>query len=445
MLQSISSTDPRICLLLYLFSLFFSLTDDVPECHADSSYCPHFGLEYVCEEPFDYTNASRPNATCKTGTRVRCSFPDLSVQLIETPADVIRVMAYNVFELRYLYHQSGQKERTCRILPEVLKMHPDLDVIVFNEVFMGGCFAQDEDNLLEIRDILDEYGFPHHTKTVGAIPDRRQPENGGIFIASKWPIEKQARKVFDHISRWGDSTMKKGVSYAKVVKNVGGVSQVYHVFGTHLQAYERENTTLYRELQAQEMYDFMLDQNIPAEEAVIYGGDLNADRANRLDHSDDIISILHSTLPTLTGDLQYTYDKVNNDVFDPGETDRKWLDYVLYSDEHKQPTWATLEPVRPRSDPAMELCMTAADVRPVYPDSRTCVSSRSVTDLSDHYAVLGVLSYGEEQQTSTTSSTTRERVSTTREHVHTTDTGSSLLPSLCLLVLCLLYELVSKA
>lgn len=390
---------------------FFPLTDDVPDCHADSSYCPHFGLEYVCEEPFDYSNASHPNATCKTGTRVRCSFPDQSVPLVETSADVIKVMAYNVYELRYLFYQSGQKERTCRIIPEVLKMHPDVDVIVFNEVFMGGCFAQDDDNLLEIRDILDQYGFPYYTKTVGAIPNLRQPENGGIFIASKWPIDKEGRKVFEHISRWGDSTMKKGVSYAKVRKTVEGESKLYHIFGTHFQAYERENTSLIRMLQAEEMYNFMLEQNIPADEAVIYAGDLNADKANRPEHAAEIISTLHSTLPTITGDLEFSYDKVVNDVFDPGETTRKWLDYVLFSDEHIQPTSATLEAVRPRSSP-MALCMTATDVRPMYADSRTCFDARNVTDLSDHYAVLGVLSY-------------ELQVNPTTEDIHVPTTGSA--------------------
>ncbi|KAJ8044995.1 hypothetical protein HOLleu_07910 [Holothuria leucospilota] len=392
--------------------------DDAPDCEADSSYCPHFGLEYVCESKFI---SFLPNATCKSGTKVRCSFPDQTVPLETTPVDVIKVLAYNVYELRYLYFQSGQRERTCRVVPEVLKMHPDLDVIVFNEVFMGGCFPPDaditEDNKLTIRQILEQYGFPHYTKTVGSWePTKRQPENGGIFIASKWPIVKNDSMVFETLSTQGDSLMRKGVSYARVMKSVEGKSTIYNIFGTHLQAYERTNTSLIRVLQAGEMYDFMKQQDISPNEPVIYAGDLNADSANKPNHSAEVIDALHATLPTITGELEFTYDRVENDVFDGTGSDRKWLDYVLYSYEHQQPNTATLEPVRPKSAEPMELCMSAVAITPCYGDSDRCREFWNVSDLSDHYAVLGTFSfpYAEETSTERQPSTPQGRASYTR-------------------------------
>lgn len=65
----------------------------------------------------------------------------------------------------------------------------------------------------------------------------------------------------------------KGVSYAKIEKTVDGVSRVYHVMGTHLIAADKRDDT--RNKQVKEWRDFVVKKNIPSDEPVLYGGDIN--------------------------------------------------------------------------------------------------------------------------------------------------------------------------
>ncbi|KAJ8044998.1 hypothetical protein HOLleu_07913 [Holothuria leucospilota] len=368
--------------------------DDAPDCEADASYCKQFGLEYVCQESFQ-------NETCSNGTRVLCSYPAPSKPLRDTSATMLKVIAYNIWELRYLYWQSGQRERTCRIVPEILRLHADVDVIVFNEAFMGGCFASGEAPLT-LRDILEYYGFSEYTRTVGFIPTRTKPENGGVFIASKWPITKERRHVYEHSERTtADSLSQKGTVYAEIEKTVGNETRKYHIFGTHLQAFERRNSSLVRVLQAQEMYDFKEAQNIGPGEAVIYAGDLNADQINRPEHAEEVIGTLQAVVPEIVGEYQSSYNTGINDIFLDVPSDGSWLDYALYSAEHLLPSRSTLQVVRPRSRKPFRACLNALPPRHVYPESSSCLRSKEITDLADHFAVMGTFDFGDGLWTTT--------------------------------------------
>nr|XP_054759906.1 sphingomyelinase C 2-like [Lytechinus pictus] len=362
--------------------------DDAYFCEASAEHCDHFGLDFICEDPSG--GSLRP---CIIGTKVKCASPPAVPLTDPTPATTIRVLAYNVFELRYLYYQSGQRERTCRIPRKVFSMHPDIDVIVFNEVFMGGCFAPFnntiETSILTIRNILDQYGFIYYTDTVGVGEPFPKIENGATFIASRWPIVKNDSRVFDIAEPY--SWMAKGVVYAMINKTVAGQSVMYHVFGTHMQAFRTPNADYVRVAQATIIHDFMLEQDIGDDEPVIFGGDLNA-RLNTT-NGDDVVDALDATLPTIIGELNVTYDHENNDVFDENNDTNWWLDYVLYSRSHIQPEAATIQVVRPRMSTPLEVCSTAVSPFPSYPNSDQCVEIKNITDLSDHYAVLGTLQY----------------------------------------------------
>ncbi|XP_072024488.1 sphingomyelinase C-like [Amphiura filiformis] len=312
---------------------------------------------------------------------------------------MLKVLAYNVWELRYLYAQSGQQERTCRIPYEVFKLHPDVDVIVFNEVFMGGCFADDS---LTIRDIIHEHGFVHYTGTVGEPVTPRKPENGGVFIASRWPIKVEKQHVYENSQKGtADAVSGKGCMYAQIEKTVDNQNKVYHIFGTHLQAQNGTSIDQVRVLQAGEMHAFMQDQDIPADEPVIYAGDLNADKINNVNHAADILMTLEANLPPIVGELDSTYDTEINDIFFEVDDYVAWLDYALYSDIHVHPTWSALEVVRPRYSEPFPVCMAAINPRHTYPDSELCFISKSIRDLSDHFAVLGVFDYGMEPEPTT--------------------------------------------
>ena len=163
----------------------------------------------------------------------------------------------------------------------------------------------------------------------------------------------------------------------------------YHVLGTHLQATKQETAPEVRVNQSTEMHELMLKQNISPNEPVIYAGDLNCN--NGTDHAVDVIGALDATVPRRIGERMYTTDGEENDLKD--STSKKWIDYALYSNLHRQPSSATMQVVRPLSPEPFEVCMSALATYPVYPNSSVCRETRMTQDLADHYAVMGVFEY----------------------------------------------------
>lgn len=360
-------------------------------------------MEFVCSEEIINPH---PNATCQEGVKALCSYPPIPSPLVETPASTFKTLAYNVWELRYLYYQIGQRERTCRIIPEVLRRHPDLDAIIFNEAFMGGCIGgfnlSYSGEKLTFRNVLKEYGFSYITATIGNSPTLRKFENGGIFIASKWPILEEDNVIYEATQPLtADDLSQEGASYAKILKTVDSVSRVYHVLGTHLQATDNIGSDNVRRNQAREMHELMLSKNIPPHEPVIYGGDLNADRLSEL--GADIFEILDASMPEIVGEQQYTKDKSINDIYDGGSS-QKWIDYVLYSNAHLQPNSATTQVVIPKSDQPFGVCLDEFRVwpRPLYSDNSRCRTVKNITDLADHFAAMGSFAYPEDVEIVTT-------------------------------------------
>ncbi|XP_033103318.1 sphingomyelinase C-like [Anneissia japonica] len=363
------------------------------ECSREaSSVCQQFGLEYICAD----------KDPCVENNTVLCASPEALPLTTPNNLNEINVISYNVWELRYLYYQSGQRERTCRIVRELVSQHPEVDVISFNEVFMGGCFSNES---LTIRDILMQYGYVYYTETVGTPTTILKPENGGVFIASRWPIIRKAQHVFEKAAfSTTDFLSGKGVMYVEIDKNVYGMSRRYHVFGTHMQAQERFNTQTVRLAQAKEMYMFQRRQYIPADEPVIYVGDLNCDWVDTQNHAEDVINALHASEPERKGELNYTYDRALNDVF-PGtpveDNTSQWLDYALYSNEHLLPTSASVRVLRPKTQP-FEVCSISVFPGYHFPDAPRCQRTRVISDLSDHFPVLGNFVFRPNQETTTT-------------------------------------------
>ncbi|XP_070564894.1 sphingomyelinase C-like [Ptychodera flava] len=391
--------------------------DDVPDCEATEEHCSLFGLEYVCsasiepseestEEPripfpwplpFPPPEPPVSDPFCKNGTQVLCKV-EPAVQLTDSQSvDELKVIAYNIYELRYAFVQDGQRERSCRVLFRTLETTPDVDVIVFNEVFMGGCFA-DSGKDLDLRELLRYHGFIYYTATVGEADCQFQVapnvENGGVIVASRWPILYEEETIFEHFVDIDGMFFCKGVMYAKIEKTVNEESRLYHVFGTHMQAYRGEANDETRVEQAKEIYEFMNTFDIPENESVIYAGDFNADAKANAQNAIDVMEAMHATVPRLIGDYDYTFDRINNDLRLENDSYVSFLDYVVYSNEHLLPDeeTATLEVLRVRDD-WFDMCEQSPRRRHVYPNSEECMQTISVGDLSDHYAVRGILNY----------------------------------------------------
>jgi len=349
-----------------------------PFCSARSRDCDILGLTYV------RSDTSGDGLPCFSGEKVLCEAPTIPLE----PAGPDRltkftVIQYNIMDRPFWVGQEGQRERVCRIpqaLARDIATQEHIDVIVFNESFSGICAEN-----LRLTDLLALYGWYHHLPTVSTW---WKPSNGGIFIASKWPIVASQDMAYT-TCRFSDCLAAKGVQYARIAKMLDGHTKLYHVFGTHMQAWGGAEAAAVRSEQAREMVGFIERQNIPSTEPVLLAGDFNTrGPGNPPFHA--LIDTLRASMPPIVGERNATMD-VDNTLFGRGPW---WVDYVLPSNTHQQPLKAELEALALRAEREFAICFEAR-LRPFYvgPYASACKKTLHVRDFSDHYPVIGRFAY----------------------------------------------------
>ena len=351
-----------------------------PFCSASQQDCAVFGLTYIRSDP------SGNGLPCLSGEKVLCEAPVIA----RAPSKPDRlthftIVQYNIMDRPYWVGQEGQRERVCRIpqaLARRIAAHEHVDVLVFNESFSGACAGE-----LRLTDLLAMYGWPYHLSTVSTW---WKPSNGGIFIASKWPIVTSQDMVYT-ACRFPDCLAAKGVQYARIEKRLDGGTKRYHVFGTHMQAWGGAAAAAVRSEQARELAGFIQQQNIPFTEAVLLAGDLNT-RGPVNPQFQALIDILGVSMPPIVGERRATMD-VDNTLFGRGPW---WVDYVLPAMRHQRPVTAELEVMALRAEQEFAMC-GGARLRPfhVSPFASACARLLHVRDLSDHYPVIGRFVYAD--------------------------------------------------
>ncbi len=159
--------------------------------------------------------------------------------------------------------------------------------------------------------------------------------SGGVLIASKWPIVAQKSLVFDDCIGV-DCNMNKGAAYVAINKN----GKKYHIIGLHTNAQWKKDDTTHtiRHKQFKQLAEFIKNENIPSNEPLIIGGDLNVDAYNQ-DEYNGMLKTLRAIHPPLDGQYKYTWDPALNKL-EPQEdlNIKELLDYILYSKDHLKPT-----------------------------------------------------------------------------------------------------------
>jgi len=346
----------------------------VPFCSASHQNCNIFGLDYV------RSHTSGDGLPCLRGEKVLCEPSKIDLPPV-MPDSLTRftLVQYNIMDRPFWVGHDGQRERVCRIsqaLAQSIASREPVDALVINEGFVGVCAEG-----LQLMDLLAHYGWRHHLLPIAAW---WKPSNGGVFIASKWPITSSANMAY-RACRGADCLAAKGVQYARIEKRVDGRSKLYHVFGTHLQAWGGAEAAEVRSQQAREIVAFVERQEIPSTEPVILAGDMNT-RGPSTQLFEELLATLKMSMPIMVGERRATMD-VDNTLFGRGP----WLvDYVLTSDAHQQPERATVEVLALKAEGEFAICVEAP-LQPFYvrPDASTCTRTRRVRDLSDHYPVIG--------------------------------------------------------
>ncbi|MEZ3182731.1 sphingomyelin phosphodiesterase [Streptomyces pimonensis] len=283
-------------------------------------------------------------------------------------APALRVLTTNTMLLPSFITDGWAQDRRGELIGSAPYLSGN-DVVVFQELF--------DNSASEI--LLDRLeGHPHRTPVVGRSKSgwdetrgaysSLAPEDGGVAIASRWPITRRIQYIFED-ECGTDALSQKGFAYARL--DVDG--RPVHVVGTHLQADDAlcggGQAARVRASQLSEMRSFVDELRLPVEEPVLFVGDLNVDR-----HSDEYPAMLQ-TLDAASpeyGGHPYTFDPATNDVARArsGESPSQWLDYVLYDNRHARPdSWHNTG--QEVSSPAWE------------------VGGDTYTRYSDHYPVLG--------------------------------------------------------
>lgn len=252
-------------------------------------------------------------------------------------APALSVLSHNVMFLpQSLYPNWGQVKRA-----DLISAAPYVnghDVLILQEMF---------DNEASDRLKASLAGrYPYQTPvlgrsrsgwdaTVGAYSDTT-PEDGGVVVASRWPILEKIQYVYAN-GCGADWYSNKGFAYVRL--NVNGTT--VHVVGTHAQADDTGcaggDGSSTRHLQFAELDAFLDGRQIPPTEQVIIAGDLNVDRyateyANAL-------ATLDAAEPGYTGH-PYSWDAQTNAIADYNDANnrRQQLDHLLLRRGNAQPT-----------------------------------------------------------------------------------------------------------
>lgn len=229
------------------------------------------------------------------------------------------VVQYNAFARPYVVSHDGQAER-MELIPEALAQlnGGDVDVITLCEVDFQVGEGVPYASLTDTRNLTDELlarfdalGFSHATRVLDAPRATPAMLNGGVIVVSRWPIV-QTNSVSYTSFDGTDGLAKKGSVYVAVSKSDGGTTKTFHVFATHMQAWYSEAARSARAQQASELKAFCDAQGIPADEPVLFAGDLNVDMVLYPEEAGTLFDTLGSTLPRLVGTQRYTSDPSTN-------------------------------------------------------------------------------------------------------------------------------------
>ncbi|MCX5231459.1 sphingomyelin phosphodiesterase [Streptomyces sp. NBC_00233] len=244
------------------------------------------------------------------------------------------------------------------------------DVVVFQELFDNSASDILMDKL--------KTQYPYQTPVIGRSTsgwDSTQgdysfftPEDGGVSILSRWPITKKVQFIYNDACG-ADYFSGKGFGYARL--NVNGAN--VHVLGTHLQADDTAcgsgEAARVRAAQLGEMRAFVNKLNIPANEAIVYAGDMNIVRGGA--EYPTLLSKLNAVPPSFAGAL-YTMDPTTNSLAKAryAGKPRQWLDYILFDQSHARPaSWTN----------------TGLDVH----SGSWNLDGQTYYDYSDHYPIQG--------------------------------------------------------
>jgi sphingomyelin phosphodiesterase len=328
--------------------------------------------------PFLFLLSSLFIASCSKDSIMHAPGEQQMNTFVEKGGSPIRVLSYNTFLLSNLgasITQWSQEERASMLgEADFLKNY---DVLLLQE-----CF--DNTSVRALRENLSAT-FPYETPVLGRDNDgwdsvsgdwdKLALEDGGVMIASKYPIEEMKQHIFINGGcGFFESMSKKGFVYARIRKD----GKAVHFIATHTQSADpgcKGNDVAVRTAQLKEIKSYIDSLNIPVTEMVMLGGDFNIIKDTP--EYADMLQILQVSAPSYRG-LPYTWDPKSNTMasFHYPENESEYLDYIFVSNKHLvPPSWHNVV-----FAPSSSTLMTYTNLSK---------EKYYWVDYSDHYAVEG--------------------------------------------------------
>ncbi|MFE3324383.1 sphingomyelin phosphodiesterase [Streptomyces sp. NPDC059176] len=287
-------------------------------------------------------------------------------------APALKVLTYNVFLFsKTLYPNWGQDHR-AKAIPAAGFFQGN-DVVVLQEAFDNSSSDALQANA--------RAQYPYQTPVMGRSKSgwdatsgaysALTPEDGGVTILSRWPIERKEQYVYKDACG-ADWWSNKGFVY--VVLNVNGTR--VHVVGTHTQSTDpgcgTGEAARMRSRQFRAIDTFLDAKNIPSTEQVMVAGDFNVD--SRTPEYATMLADGGLTAADARTGHPYSFDTRENSIASYRYPDdpREDLDYVLHRAGHAKPSGWTNGVVKEQSAP-----WTVSSWGTSY----------TYTNLSDHYPV----------------------------------------------------------
>ena len=247
--------------------------------------------------------------------------------------NVLNVLSYNVYlRPQVLFPEDDQDVRIHHIADYV----HGFDAIMFQEVFDNGPRAT------LLANLAAEY--PYQSSVTG---DPSNPlEDGGTLIVSRFPILAEDQYLWGSNCHLDDCTANKGIKYVSINK----LGTPYHLFNTHMDAFNDPPDILMRITQMELFNDFIDSLNIPTSEAVFMGGDFNVDRiSNKLGEYDSLWTTMKGEEPLYTG-RAVTWDTDYNFYHLTESDTSEHLDYVISHKDYLSPSTASNNAILLRSN-----------------------------------------------------------------------------------------------
>jgi len=222
----------------------------------------------------------------------------------------LKILSWNIFMIPYLSSVNKNNFRAKAIADKLNTS--DYQIIVFQEAFTSGSRR-----LLSER-LKEAYPYQYGPANKCNIPFLT---NSGLWVVSKIPL-KELGEIKFAISKGFDKIAQKGAALFEGEYN----HKRFQILTTHLQA---DGKAEMRELQCNQISEQLLNKFYNADVPQLICGDFNIDMYDNHEDYNLMLNTLGAKNGDISGDIQFTYDEINNTLVNKSIGRRKAIDYIL--------------------------------------------------------------------------------------------------------------------